>query len=271
MKIALDHLGWLGPDVRRLVDVFEALGFRVLGPVPLHSGATTGPAVQWSAHVMFRDTYLELTSVSAAAADNPLQRWRASPAGVRLVVLRTSDAAASHATLAAAGWQVTGVQHAQRRLAYGKQGVARFRWFGLRDEPLPGVLAAWVQHLDREALFDASVSAQPNTVHGIEALHHGAGRWPDALAEEIAGNVELHRDDAGHPDGSAVTGVDFVAHDLDACARAMSAAGVPFRRQREYLQVSADDAAGTLLRFREAAPAAPSARPPAGDSTGPGD
>lgn len=271
MKIALDHLGWLAPDVHRLVAVFTALGFRVVGPVPLQAGVASHPDVQWSAHVMFRDTYLELTSVSAAAADNPLQRWRTSPAGVRLVVLRTGDADAMQARLAAAGWRVTDVQHAQRRLAYGGQGVARFRWFGLRGEPLPGTLAAWVQHLDREALFDASVSVQPNTVHGIEALHHAAGQWPDALADENAGNVELRRFDPVQRDASAVTGVDFVALDLDACARAMRSAGVPFSQQREYLQVSADDAAGTLLRFREAAPAAPSARPPAGGSTGPSD
>ena len=263
MKIALDHLGWLGPDVRRLVDVFEALGFRVLGPVPLHSGATTGPAVQWSAHVMFRDTYLELTSVSEGAVGNPLYRWRSDPPCVRLVLLRAVDAAAERARLAASGLPVRDVQHAERRLVYGARGVARFRWFGLGDDsvpgtefPVPGTVVAWVQHLDRETLFDTSVVDQPNTVFAIEAVHCVGEPWPDALTDEVAGNVELRRSAEARPAACAIVGVDFVAHDLDACARALRSGGVPFSETGGYLEVSAADAAGARLRFRAAASAA---------------
>lgn len=256
MKIALDHLGWLGPDVRRLVAVFTALGFRVLGPVPLQAGEARHPDSQWSAHVMFRDTYLELTSVSEGAVGNPLHRWRADPPCVRLVLLRAVDAAAERARLAAAGLPVRDVQHAERRLVYGAGGVARFRWFGLGDESVPGTVVAWVQHLDRETLFDTSVVDQPNTVFGIEAVHCVGEPWPEALNDEVAGNVELGRSAEAQPPACAIVGVDFVAHDLDACARAILRGGVPFSETGRYLEVSAANAAGTRLRFRAAGTAA---------------
>lgn len=257
MKIALDHLGWLGPDVHRLVSVFEGLGFRVLGPVPLQSGAAGGPEVQWSAHVMFRDTYLELTSLSAEAARHPLYRWRADPPRVRLVLLRASDADAERSRLAASGWRLSEVQHAERRLAYGARGVARFRWFGVDDHsvpgtefPVPGTVVAWVQHLDREAVFDRNVIEQPNTVYAVEAVHWAGAGWPAALAGEDAGNVELCRD-AGHAGTTGVVaGVDFLVRDLDACARALNASGTPFMEEGRCLQVPPDAACGTRLRFR---------------------
>lgn len=256
MRIALDHLGWLGPDLQRLVAVFQGLGFRVLGPVPLQSGAARHPDAQWSAHVMFRDTYLELTALSADAVGHPLHRWRAEPPAVRLVLLRAYDAAAEHARLAATGWQLSEVQHAERRLAYGAQGVARFRWFGLREEPWPGTLLAWVEHLDRAALFDPDVTVQPNTVYAIEAVHLAGAAWPAALADEDAGNVELRHDRAAGRANAAVAGVDFLVGDLDACAQAMRRGGVSFTADRDCLEVPADAVGGARLRFRAPADAA---------------
>lgn len=260
MRIALDHLGWLGPDVDGMAAVFERLGFRVLGPVPLEHGAAKGPSAQWSAHVMFQDSYLELTSLSAAAVDHPLHGWRTNPPAVRLVLLRAADAAAERARVAAAGWPAGELRHAERRLTYGSRGVARFRWFSLEENsvpgtefPGPGTLVAWVQHLDRELVFDPGVRSHPNTVWAIEAVHCSGRPWPAALADEDAGNVELLAT-IGDPRASGVTGVDFLVRDLEACVRAMRSGGIPFANVGGVLEVSADVACGARLRFR--APAA---------------
>lgn len=244
--------------------MFEALGFRVLGPVPLHSGTTPSPAVQWSAHVMFRDTYLELTSVSEGAVGNPLHRWRTDPPCVRLVLLRAADAHAERARLATAGLLVRDVHHAERRLLYGAGGVARFRWFGLGEDsvpgtefPVPGTVVAWVQHLDREALFDPDVIEQPNAAYAIEAVHCAETDWPAALADEDTGNVELCCGAERAGATGAVVGVDFLVRDIEACARALSASGTPFKYAAGCVEVSPDVACGTRLRFRAAASAAP--------------
>jgi hypothetical protein len=257
VRIALDHLGWLGPDVDGMTAVFGRLGFRVLGPAPLRHGVSTGPAAQWSAHVMFRDTYLELTSLSAAAVDHPLYRWRTDPPAVRLVLLGAVDAMAERARATTAGWCVSELQHAERRLEYGAQRVARFRWFGLGENsvpgtefPAPGTLVAWVQHLDREFVFDPGVRSHPNTALAIEAVHRSGRPWPAALADEAAGSVELVQCDGGPCASGAIAGVDFLVRDLHACARAMRDGGISFTNVDGALEVPADIACGARLRFR---------------------
>lgn len=201
---------------------------------------------------MFRDTYLELTSVADGAVGNSLHRWRADPPCVRLVLLRAVDAGAERARLASAGLPVRDVQHAERRLIYGAGGVARFRWFD--SDSVPGTVVAWVQHLDREALFDPDVIDQPNTAYAIEAVHCAATDWPAVLADEDTGNVELCYDASRAAATGTVVGVDFLVRDIEACARALSASGTPFKHEAGFVEVSPDVACGTRLRFR--APAA---------------
>ena len=77
MRLDVDHIGILGADIDALVDEFRGLGFSIVGPAELtaiDADGTQRGLGQHSAHIMFADTYIELTSVV-----EPLPIWDPDP------------------------------------------------------------------------------------------------------------------------------------------------------------------------------------------------
>ncbi len=250
MKAPLDHVGFLGPAIDALVQDFTALGFRILGPAPLEAVDADGrarPLGQSSAHIMFEDSYIELTAVTRAGPDHHLAPWLAKPPGIRLLLLQTDQARDTAARLAASGVPVTAVAGATRRLTYGNRGPVAFSWFALEGSPLPGTLAAFVQHHDRAAVFAPEVRTHPNTVTGITALYHRPRPLPAWLAGPAG--VELIEDRHAAPGKPFLTGLGLAATDLDRCQAVMAANGVAVEREDDTLRVAAEQAGGAWLRI----------------------
>jgi hypothetical protein len=251
MRIPLDHIGYLGPDTEMLVATFRRLGFRTVGPSALATDSEhlPGEPVQRSAHIMFADSYIELTSVQPCPPGHHLAPYQRGRPAVSLLVLKAADAEREAGDLAEAGVAVSAVSEASRRLDYGERATARFLWFSILEDPLPGTLTAFVEHLTREAVFNPEVAVHPNTVTGIDALRHRPGALPDFLAGDEESSIELIESGEG-ASGNFINGVDLRAHDLGACEDLLRAKDVPYVRDSGCLRVGAEHAAGATLRIR---------------------
>lgn len=248
MNIALDHLGFLGQEIHAMVARFQAMGFRIVGPAPLDPGTGTDANAQQSAHVMFNDRYIELTAAPNCPPGHHLAPFKGLSAGIRLLVLTCEDADAQRRRGLASGLHAGEVHEASRRLAYGSGATARFRWFGLKKECLPGTLTGWVQHLTPEQVFDPVAMDHPNTVTGIEAvLFHRAALPPQLRSTSGVGVVEVEH---LAPD-PFVGGLLLAAADLGRCREVLSENRVPHADRGGELRIAARDALGAELRIRQ--------------------
>jgi hypothetical protein len=249
MNIALDHLGILGADIHAMVAGFRALGFHVVGPAPLDPGTGADVQAQQSAHVMFADSYIELTAAPDCPPEHHLAPFIGLAPGIRLLVLACTDAEAERLRVQAAGLRPTAVHQASRQLAYGGGATAQFRWFGLERECLPGVLTGWVQHLTRAEVFDAAVMDHPNTVTDVEAvLFHDADLPPQLAAAR--GGIEARQEDGLEPD-PLIGGLVLAAADLGRCRQVLEDQRVPCGDRGDSLHIAARDAFGAELWIRQ--------------------
>ena len=167
LAVDLDHVGWWVDDLVSVRAEFERLGFNVTQPASLLTGsgrAAPQDEGQRSSHVMFRNTYLELTTVAGNAIPAHLMQYRGG-SGLKIIALGCVDADALHDELASAGWDLVAPARSERRLDYGdRDEPVRFRWFMATPTQFPEVLVCVVEHLDRERLFDPKVTEQSNQV-----------------------------------------------------------------------------------------------------------
>lgn len=196
MKLALDHIGLLCSDLDNVVAGWRALGFEVSDPVVLDAGAGHDQGQQRSAHIAFSDHYIELSSVSGVAESHPLYRWSQGPDAARILVLACDDAVSERHSLSTRGIDTSPVFDACRA---GKQGEARFRWFSLEGDPIPGTLTAWVEHLTPEQVFAPPGHRHPNGVRGFRSLSARPSPVLESLASEDG--IPVHVTHAsGHPE-----------------------------------------------------------------------
>ncbi len=169
----MDHFGIFGDDVNRLADQWRGMGFYVVGPAELEAVDEAGESHamgQQSAHVMFADHYLELTSVTSPQPGHHLQRFFDAPKGIRLILLRSPDITADQQRCSAAGLQPGAVQDASRKLDHGARGSASFRWFALPADQFADALVCFVEHLTPEKVFDPDQRQHPNSATGITRI-----------------------------------------------------------------------------------------------------
>jgi hypothetical protein len=252
MKINLDHVGFLGSDIERMVSVFTALGFHVTGPATFRSntqGSGNPASVQRSAHIVFQGTYIELTSVSPCGPGHHLAAYQGLDEGVRLLILNSGNADRARADLLASGCAVSDVQGAARKLTYGAGEIVGFRWFSAPPETVPDTLTAWVEHLNAAAIFDSKVMQHPNTVTGITVLLHRSGLLP-GIVEDDQGKVLLEEDQRAPMANVFFTGLELAAQDIQLCAGLLRGNAVPFQLNQGVIEVPASHAAGARLRIR---------------------
>lgn len=184
--IAVDHIGVVVRDLGREIAAWRALGFQVSDPVPLMGRDDKGRAVplgQSSAHIVFANAYVELSS-PVPGSGNHLERYLALGDGVRILVLAADDAGAARAAIAPRWPDVAAPRDATRAIEIAGRGdVARFAWFPLPFDVIPGVLSAVVQHLTPELVFHPSLVAHAN----------GARRIDRFVVEGRAGELVLPR------------------------------------------------------------------------------
>ncbi len=166
LAINLDHIGWWVDDLSAVGDAFAGQGFTVTDSASLLTGDVDGHPQdegQRSSHIMFQNTYLELTTVVGEVVPSHLSQYQGG-SGLKIVALNCADATTQHQALSQLGWDLVDPGHSERRLSYGNNPTdpVRFRWFMATPTQFPEVLVCVVQHLDRERLFDPSVTSHAN-------------------------------------------------------------------------------------------------------------
>ena len=168
--LTVDHIGVVVRDLPGEVARWRALGFTVSDPVPLMRRDDTGRAIplgQCSAHVVFENGYVELSSPNQGS-NNHLLPYLALGEGVRILVLATEDADAAWRQCAARWPQLTPAANASRSVVIADEAhTAQFRWFPLPVDVVPGTLSAIVQHLTPELVFHPSLVDHANGARRI--------------------------------------------------------------------------------------------------------
>lgn len=251
MRLDLDHIGILGPDIHALVDEFRGLGFAIVGPKELTAIDSDGRRRglgQHSAHIMFADTYIELTAVTDPAPEHHLSRYLDTPAGVRLLILGCERIDDCRQAYVEQGLRPGPVQRATRRIDYGVPGEARFSWFGLPAGDWPEALIACVAHETRELVFQEAVTRHANGATALTALFVKGG--------DTLGRLQPLAADAGaevlvdERDGAEITGIGLRVTDLASTSAALAKRGIATRTVGDSLAV--DTQAGVRLHFSDA-------------------
>ncbi len=183
-NLVVDHIGVVVHDLAAEVAAWRSAGFIVSDPVPLMAAGMGGEAVplgQSSAHVVFRNGYVELSSPDPGSG-NHLEPYLELGEGVRILVLATGEAEAARRVLLPRWPGLSDVRQASRTVRTGaREGLAIFHWFPLPQSLVPGVLSAVVEHRTRDLVLDPGLAAHPNGLSRIASIV-AEGRPDDCLA-----------------------------------------------------------------------------------------
>lgn len=280
MSFSLDHIGLVGPHLAALEATYARLGFRVAPRCELLSvdaeGGTT-PMGQSNSHLIFGDTYVELTAVEGEIAGHHLERAISRYWGLHIIVMRSADAEADQQALARAGSLAPDVARAARHVAYpDASGTARFKWFRIPEAEFPDAFLCMVQHLDAGLVFNAALNTHPNGARDLRAITllsddpaRTAGRLAGvsgARAAEMSGgwagsfaNARLlvlgPEEMAARYPGVALPGSPWFAgftvasDDLEATAAYFAASGIPARREAGRLWLDPAETGGAIIEF----------------------
>jgi len=245
MMLPLDHIGILGSDITSMVNAYRSLGFQVTEPEQLSAGAGGNLGRQYSAHVMFENTYIELTAVEDCQSEHHLAPYMRLPGGVRILILQSDCAEKERERIQSTGLSVSPLFAAERPLTYGDRTTARFCWFALEPQPLNQLLIGWVEHLTREAVF-RSDGSHGNTATDITGLHLSTCDFPASLAKSPGVHCAMSEQSS---EAQVVSGLELLVEDLRACVD--NTAGV---LDSEARSVNLQDAGGlgVNLIFRQA-------------------
>jgi hypothetical protein len=181
--LSVDHLGIVVRDLAAEVAAWRAAGFRVSDPQPLMGRSVDGhpvPLGQSSAHVVFENGYVELSS-PLPGSGNHLEPYLAKGEGVRILVLAASEAEAARQALLARWPTVSDVRVASREVAVdGATELAFFHWFPLPFDVVPDVLSAVVEHRSRLLVLHPSFVTHDNGWRRIAGVV-ASGRCQDLL------------------------------------------------------------------------------------------
>ena len=193
---AIDHLGVVGRDIALLTTAYTRLGFAPTAPVPL-MGEQDGkpvPLGQDSAHLIFADSYVELSGVTSQDPGHHLAPWLARREGLHILALGSANAAESHAALVKTGLSVPDVQNAGRFVDYGTQhGDAQFRWFKVPEDVGAEGFFCMVEQVTPALVFQPPEGGHPNGalgVMGVTVLAEDAGLTLDRYGTLPSANRE---------------------------------------------------------------------------------
>lgn len=282
MATLLDHAGLAGTDLARMRAAFGRLGFTVTEPSDLlgRANGVIRPLGQSSAHVVFEDTYLELTAVATPSPAHHLAGYGGRYDGLQILALRTDDLAQAHARAQRAGAMPGAIAEASRPVDYGagaRCGEARFEWFAVAPGCSPEGLTCLIRHLTPALVFQPAVQRHPNGALELEAVWVVSPQ-PAAAAARLAELADAgseatdwgHRVALGHgriefaaadsfarrfpgahaPAAASFAGVSVRVADVGAVQRLLEAAAVPHRMASQgRIWVLPESAAGTVVEF----------------------
>lgn len=186
----LDHAGFVGDDLDRLVAGMRRLGFATTAPRELlresPDGGAPVPLRQSSCHAVFQQGYLEFSAVSTDDPAHHLAAYRARGMGLHILALGSDDPDADWRRCRDAGLPCSGPAFASRAIEYGaRRGTARFRWFMLAPAAAPEGLLCFARNLTPELVFQPEVSVHPNGVQALVEVMIQVGSPPE-LAPRFA-------------------------------------------------------------------------------------
>ncbi len=185
-ETTIDHVGIVGRDIHQMVATFRSLGFTVTEPAALTQPDAKGnpvPLGQLSAHVIFPDTYLELTAVENPGQGNHLDNWLAKHEGLHILAFRAESAQQAWVDFEKFGVVMPPMRHASRNVnAGGARGIADFNWFQIPESIVIEGFACVVEHLTPELVF---IPAMTNHQNGATGLR-GVGAMVNNLTEAVS-------------------------------------------------------------------------------------
>jgi catechol 2,3-dioxygenase-like lactoylglutathione lyase family enzyme len=185
-ETTIDHIGLVGRDIHKMVATFRGLGFLVTEPVPLTQPGPDGNPVslgQHSAHVIFPDTYLELTAVDVPGQGNHLDNWIAKHEGLHILAFRAANAQVSWDEFAKFGVVMPPIRHASREVnSGGVRGVADFNWFQIPESIATEGFACVVEHKTPELVFIPAMMHHANGATGLRGVGALVNDLDDAVA-----------------------------------------------------------------------------------------
>lgn len=173
---AIDHLGVVGRDITAMVAAYIRLGFAPTEPVPLMGVVNNEPVPlgQDSAHLIFADSYVELSGVTSTDPAHHLAPFLKRRNGLHILAFGCDNADSAHNTLSAQGLDVPAVQGASRTVTYGSQhGEAQFKWFKAPDSLGDEGFVCLVEQVTPALVFQPPVEGHPNgalSVTGVTIL-----------------------------------------------------------------------------------------------------
>ena len=161
-----------------MMDIYARLGFALTDPVPL-MGEKDGIEMslgQNSAHIIFADSYVELSAVNSSDPRHHLVPFLSRYQGLHILALSTDDAAQSNKALTAQERITSPLQVASRHVHYGiRHGEARFKWFRAPDKLSTEGFVCLVEQVTPDLVFQPPKSGHPNGsvgVGGVLVLSH---------------------------------------------------------------------------------------------------
>lgn len=185
-ETTIDHIGLVGRAIAPMVAAYRKLGFTVSDPVPLlqpRPGHDPVPLGQVSAHVIFPDTYMELSAVLAPGQGNHLDSWLARHEGLHILAFRSPDATQAWQELQARGVVMPPLRAASREVNMaGRSGTAQFKWFQIPESVFNEGFACVVEHLTPELVFIDGMTHHANGAIGLRAIGVVVDDIDDAFA-----------------------------------------------------------------------------------------
>lgn len=274
----IDHLGVVGRDIEALLRAYRRLGFAPTEPTPL-MGLKDGESIyldQDSAHLIFSESYVELSGVTTDDPGHHLAPWLARRAGLHILALGSENADASHAALAAQGLDVPAVQDAGRHVTYGQNhGDAKFKWFKAPDALGDEGFVCLVEQITPELVFQPPADGHPNGALGLvdvmalsedppEAAerhsrypgavrldNHQLGFGEQTLTFFDATGLADRFPEVGDITAPALAGFAVTVNDIAATRAVLEGNGVTVHENMDGdLCISPADGCGSLVEFR---------------------
>lgn len=286
MKLDLDHCGVVVKDLDRARDNFVRLGF-TLTSRSFHAGARLpgGPVEPWGSAnhcAMFSHGYLEIIGITDASLYSSVKDLVERYEGAHIVAFGCNgDAGAAHAGLVRRGVAAEAPRSLQRQAAFGPNDEqtrqARFRNIYLDPNAYPEARFLIIEHLTRDVLWQPHLLEHPNGVLSIEEcwfaspdarttaenlaqltgrrVERGAGVYRLRLARGALVVMEHTRWRAlgpgTMPPPDSPVGMVFRIASLADTAALFDRNEVQFGRSAHALAISASDACGAALSFRQ--------------------
>ena len=167
MKVALDHLGQVGPDLDDACRRAEALGFTLTRAAGHRATDAAAPGSRQRS-IMLERGYIEIQEIADLTGPHPLAPAARRYFGNHIVAFGVDDAVAGRASLSAAGLPVGDVMEWSRPvLEDDASGEARFAFFASAYGPRDESFLCWVQHRTPELLRSPRLCRHDN---GASAL-----------------------------------------------------------------------------------------------------